>query len=178
MGIGMRRRRTAEGEWHEFDAWYRREHPRLLRILTVAAGDPRLAEEITSEAFARALERWDRVRSMQAPEGWTYRVAVNLLRRHQRQGKREAATEMPSSTPVDLGDTEFDLDLWQAVRSLPTQMRLAIAFRYVADMTEADVAAAMGIAPGSASATLVAARRRLAHILGPGSMEHEVGSHE
>lgn len=40
-----------------FDGWYRSEHPRVLALLTVAAGDPDLGREVTSEAFVRALER-------------------------------------------------------------------------------------------------------------------------
>jgi RNA polymerase sigma factor (sigma-70 family) len=162
----------------DFEAWYGREHPRLVRTLTVAAADRRVAEDITSEAFARALERWDRVSAMDSPTGWTYRVAINLLRRHQRRTRRE-----PTSTVIDpawgvTDSVESDPELWRAVRALPRQMRLAIAFRYVTDLTEAEVAAAMGIATGTASATLAAARKRLARSLLPEPMEHEVGRHD
>ena len=72
-----------------FDGWYRSEHPRLLALLTVAAGDPDVGREITSEAFVRALERWDRVGEMDAPAAWTYRVGVNLLRRRLRRAAFE-----------------------------------------------------------------------------------------
>ena len=40
------------------EAWYRAEHPRLIGLLTVAAGDADVAREVTAEAFSRALERW------------------------------------------------------------------------------------------------------------------------
>jgi RNA polymerase sigma factor (sigma-70 family) len=162
----------------EFEVWYRREHPRLVRLLTVAAADGQVAEDITSEAFARALERWDRVSAMESRTGWTYRVAINLLRRHQRRAGREPTSMVTDATSPATDDLEFDPELWLAVRALPERMRLAIALRYVTDLTEAEVAAAMGVATGSASATLVAARKRLAANLSPGPMEHEVGRHD
>jgi RNA polymerase sigma factor (sigma-70 family) len=52
--------------------------------------------------------------------------------------------------------------VWHAVASLPLRQRQAIALRYLLGMTQADVAEAMGVAPGTAAATLHAARRNLA----------------
>lgn len=90
---------TAERD--SFDGWYRSEHPRLLALLTVAAGDADVGREITSEAFVRALERWDRVEAM------------------------------------------------------------------VCDLPQEEIASVMQVAPGTVSATLTAARRRLAAELNP-----------
>lgn len=60
-----------------------------------------------------------------------------------------------------------DDELWSAVRSLPERQRLAIALRYVADLTEAEVAEAMGVRPGTVAATLSKARTQLATQLQP-----------
>jgi len=43
-----------------------------------------------------------------------------------------------------------DDDLWDAVRALPDKQRLAVAYRYVADLAYADVAAAMGTSEAAA----------------------------
>ena len=59
----------------DFDDWYRTEWPRLVASLAMACGD-------------RELARWPRVSRMASPGGWTYRVAVNLLRR--RHGRADA----------------------------------------------------------------------------------------
>ena len=66
-----------------FDDWYRSEHSRLVAALLLITGDLALATESVDEAFARALERWGRVRAMASPTGWTFRVAHNLSRRAQ-----------------------------------------------------------------------------------------------
>jgi RNA polymerase sigma-70 factor (ECF subfamily) len=142
-----------------FDEWYRREHPRLATSLYVMSGDADAAADATDEAFARALDRWARVSAMSSPTGWTYRVALNVLRRHKRRASRERhvvvdGTEIHEAPLPDQG-------LWEAVSRLPRRQRTAIVLRYVADLPEADIAAAMDIARGTVAATLSAARRRL-----------------
>ena len=72
-----------------FETWYRAEHPRVLAALSVVARDPDLAQEVAAEAFARALQRWERVGEMDSPGGWTYRVALNVLRRRARRAALE-----------------------------------------------------------------------------------------
>ena len=148
-----------------FDGWYRQEHPRVLALLTVASGDAELASDVTAEAFTRALERWDRVAAMDSPAAWTYRVAVNLLRRRlrraaveQRLWSRVVEPERPAAV---------EPELWAAVRALPARQRTAIALRYICDLPQADIAVVMDVAAGTVSATLTAARRRLAAELRP-----------
>ena len=153
---------TANGS---FDRWYRVQHPRVLGLLTVVAGDADVAREVTAEAFVRALERWDRVAAMDAPAAWTYRVAVNLLRRRMRRAAFESrlAPEEPAPRPPPAIESE----LWDAVRSLPVRQRTAVALRYVCDLSQEEIAAVMNVATGTVSATLSAARRRLAAELRP-----------
>jgi DNA-directed RNA polymerase specialized sigma24 family protein len=48
---------------------------------------------------------------------------------------------------------------------LPPRQQTAIALRYLHDLAEADIAAAMGISRGAVSACLAAARARLRSVL-------------
>ena len=68
------------GATADFEGWYRTEHRRLVAALAVSSGSVEVAQDVVSEAFARALERWDRVSRMESPTGWVRQVAVNLLR--------------------------------------------------------------------------------------------------
>ncbi len=43
----------------DFEAWYVREHARLVASLTLVCGDPAVAADSADEAFARALFRWE-----------------------------------------------------------------------------------------------------------------------
>jgi RNA polymerase sigma-70 factor (ECF subfamily) len=167
-GIGRAGRRTHDvsdtnDDLASFEQWYRAEHPRLLATLTVACGDRHLAQDVTSEAFARALAAWRRVSTMGEPSGWTYRVAVNLLHRRARRAATEARLLASLETTSAAAPSGLEaMEVWDAVGALPARERLAIALRYAAGLTEAEVASAMGIAVGTASSTLTSARRRLA----------------
>lgn len=157
-----------------FAAWYRSEHPRLLAAMTIVTRDLHTAQDVTSEAFARALAAWTRVSAMESPTGWTYRVALNVARRRARRAALEQRL-LRRMVPADTGlPHERSVELWDAVRALPPRSRTAIALRYASGLSEAEVAAAMNVAVGTASATLSAARRTLAIALGdPESGETE-----
>src|SRR5918994_1982424 len=144
-----------------FETWYRSAHPRLLATLTVISGDIETARDATAEAFTRALERWPRVPSTDVPEAWVQRVGVSVLRRwHRRRVVEERRP--PPHAPEPAPPAQLGPDVWDALAALPSRQREAIALRYLLDLTQADVAEAMGVAPGTAAATLHAARRNLA----------------
>ena len=144
-----------------FETWYRAAHPRLLAALVVATGDIEAARDATSEAFTRALQHWSRVHAMKSPEAWVHRVAINAVRRrHRRRVLEERLLRRQRLEPVP--PPQIAPDVWDALASLPRRQRQAVALRYLLGMTQAEVADAMGVAPGTAAATLHAARRNLA----------------
>jgi RNA polymerase sigma-70 factor (ECF subfamily) len=148
----------------DFADFYGHEHPRVLGVLSAVSGDRQAALEATDEAFVRALERWKRVSAMDSPSGWTYRVALNALRRT----KRRFATEqrlLRRTRVVDVVPT-VDPDLWTVVRTLPPRQCQAVVLRYVADLPEAQIADVMRITRGTVASTLADARTRLAELLG------------
>jgi RNA polymerase sigma-70 factor (ECF subfamily) len=152
-------------EPRDFAGWYGREHDPLVRAVLVMTGDPELAADVVAEAFSRAYERWAKVGLIDNPSGWVYRVAVNLLRRRWRRQRFERALLRRGPGSVDRVESDPAPEIWVAVGLLPSRQREAIALRYVVDLSERQVAEAMGVAEGTASATLAAARRRLARDL-------------
>ena len=154
----------------EFEQWYREKHPGLVSSLVViAGGDIALATDAADEAFARAFAHWRRVGKMASPIGWTYRTAVNILRRRYRRAGLEAIVlrSRPREHPHDVvsGDPDWSAEMWDVLRQLPTRERTAIALRYVADLPTDAIAYAMKVAPGTVGSTLHAARSRLARML-------------
>lgn len=154
---------ATENSWSGFGEWYRVLHPRLSTAMVAIAGDVGLAQEVTDEAFARAWERWGRVASMSSPSGWTYAVALNLLRRRRRRAALEArlSRRSPGTDPVP----EPAGELWSLVAGLPLRQRTAVVLRYVADLDEKEVGDAMGVSRSTVSTTLTAARRGLAGMI-------------
>ena len=148
-----------------FDAWYADHHPRVLGVVYVTCADSDVAADATDEAFTRALARWDRVGLLASPEGWTCRVAINVMRRRLRRRRLESLLLRKRYEPDAVEAPLANPEVWRAVRQLPERQRLAVLLRYVADLTEADVATAMGITRGAVSASLSTARGRLADVL-------------
>lgn len=148
-----------------FDEWYRGLRPRMVAALAAACGSFDDATDATDEAFARALERWPRVRVMDNPDGWTYRVALNVVRK--RVGRRSREHEL-LARPDDVGavpDDPSTAHLEHLVGGLPPRMREVVVLRHVADLTEPEIATALGISRGTVSSTLRDAHARLAREL-------------
>src|SRR4051794_24286586 len=163
---GTRRAGAVVDDDAAFASWYRNEHPRLLAAMTIVTNDLHTAQDVTAEAFARALGAWNRVSTMESPTGWTYRVALNVVRRRARRAALEQRALRRMPPPAEGLPPERAIELWDAVSALAPRARTAIALRYAAGLTEAEVAEAMHVKVGTVSATLTNARRALAVSLG------------
>lgn len=143
----------------DFDRWYTQQRPLVLAACYALVGDLHLAEDAADEAFTRALERWAKVRTMEAPGGWTQTVALNLLRRKLRGRliRPLAHRDSPESNQPELPDME----LWAAVRALSPRQQLTVILRYVHDLSYDEIAADMGVSPGTVAATLHSAHAHL-----------------
>ncbi|MCP3990769.1 MAG: sigma-70 family RNA polymerase sigma factor [Actinomycetia bacterium] len=154
-----------------FEQWYHDFYPKLARTMTVMFSNVEVGRELADEAMARAFARWESGDIPHSPNAWTTTVAVNEGRRRWRRRKRDAdrLTQTAASSPLTAGLDAPDLDLWRAVAELPRRSREAIVLRYIADMTEAEVAKTMGVKPGSASALLNKACDRTPQLNGDAS---------
>ena len=141
-----------------FEDWYHQHHPRLVAALTALSGDADAAADAADEAFVRAYERWSRVSAMASPAGWLHTVGANALRRRMRRRTFERRAARPV---IEVVHPLPHPELWAAVRALPDRQRTAIVLRYLGDLPEADIAAAMGVTRGTVSSTLADARRNL-----------------
>jgi RNA polymerase sigma-70 factor (ECF subfamily) len=155
----------------EFAEWYRAHYRRVFASLYLVCGDRDVCADAVDEGFARAYERWSRVRRMASPEGWTWVVARNRVRAAGRARRRHAAI-----APQLVGDevarpVELAVEVWDAVQRLPAREREVVALRYLAGLRERDIAVALRIAPGTVARALHDARGHLAVSLGETDLE-------
>ena len=146
-----------------FDAWYGREHDRMIATLVLSTGDLELAVEGVDEACSRALERWKRISAMESPTGWVYRVAMNHARRVARRRRMEQRVFRKQVPIPDLPPPAGQI--WELVASLSERQRQVVILRHVADMKENEIGAVLGISRGTVSSTLHDAHKRLGRLL-------------
>ncbi len=96
---------------------------------------------------------------MASPSGWTYRVALNVVRRRARRRaleRRLFGRPRREDVPGPAGE------LWLLVAELPLRQRTAVLLRHVGQNTEQEIAEVMGVARGTVSSALRTAYQRLA----------------
>ena len=141
-----------------FQELYRAEFEAVFRAVFLACGDRSVAEDATQEAFARALERWGRLRDRPWVAGWVATTAMNTARRMLRR-RRVVDTRQGSDGPGD--DLDAAEDVRRAVRTLPPRQREAVVLHYAMDLPVAEVARLMRCAEGTVKAHLSKARESL-----------------
>jgi RNA polymerase sigma-70 factor (sigma-E family) len=145
---------------------------RLVRTAFAASGDRQLAQDVVQSALISAYRSWRRVRDAANPEAYLRRMVLNELFRWKRRKWWTATSlraEVPDSRPVPSPeDAVVDHDLvWGAILRLPPRQRVVIVLRYYEGLSEAEIADALGIRPGTVKSQSAAAiahlRRTLAH---------------
>ncbi len=133
--------------------FWRRLRPRLIGSLSLLLGDDGAAEDAAQEALARAWDRWEQVREMGNPEGWTHRVAVNLARSRRRRlaarrhrEERSARRSVAGSEDPPVADA---IVVRAALQRLPLRQRTALVLRFFDDLSVAETAEVMGCATGT-----------------------------
>jgi RNA polymerase sigma factor (sigma-70 family) len=123
-------------------------HATAYRVAYRIPGVREDAEDVASEALARAYSRWSRL--VADPEPWVVRVAGNAALDVARRPvtARSHAPTAPPAAAVD-GLHERRLDLQAALLRLPRRQREVVVLRYLADRTESETASLIGLSVGS-----------------------------
>jgi RNA polymerase sigma-70 factor (ECF subfamily) len=160
--------RSVAGQLPPFDAVFQRYYNRVFTILTRIVG-PDEADDLAQETFLRFHDRPPIRQSdnEDAIGAWLYRVATNLgfnaLRTRKRRTAREervTRAELPLQRPLDPEHETVRREERALVQSvlvaMPERARAVLTLRQ-AGCSYAEIAAAVGIAPGSVGTTLVRA---------------------
>jgi RNA polymerase sigma-70 factor (sigma-E family) len=136
----------------------------LLRAAYLLTGNRADAEDLVQAALAKTFLAWDRIEDRGALDGYVRRAMVNT---HISWWRRRRLEEYPTdeipdravadhATGSDMQDT-----LRRAIDRLPQRMRAAVMLRYYEDMTEAEVADALGVSLGTVKSTVSRAVAKL-----------------
>jgi RNA polymerase sigma-70 factor (ECF subfamily) len=149
-------------------------HADALRLATVITGSRADAEDVVQEALVKAHAAMGRFRPGSPFRPWLLRVVANEAKNRRRAVHRRAAAteryarlaavgtavEGPDPEAMALARVATDA-LWRAVAALDDRDRLVLGYRYFADLSEAETAAALGCRPGTVKSRVSRALGRL-----------------
>jgi RNA polymerase sigma-70 factor (sigma-E family) len=157
-----------QSEEDRFADFVRARSATLFRTAYLMTGDYQRAEDLLQATLVRVYQRWPRVDALEQPVAYARKILVNQAVSWWRRRSWHESPLMPGDEPsgVDRVDEVAEHErVWKAVLSLPPRQRAVIVLRYYEDLTEADIAEALAMAPGTVKSHSHAAARRLAGLL-------------
>lgn len=143
------------GREAEFEAFVLRSSGRLLHAARLLTGSRPDAEDLVQAVLVRMYVRWPHVRQAD-PYGYARRAlgnaAVDAWRRRTGDVLVAEPPDRPAGEQVQDGHADRD-EADRALSVLTARERAVVVLRFYEDMTEADVAAALGMPLGSVKST-------------------------
>ena len=124
-----------------------------------------LAEDAAQETLLRAWRRYGTFRGEAAERTWITAIALNVCRDLLRSPWHTRRMELSALAEPSAEDAPWDDTPLRAVLSLPRKYREVVLLRYYEEFTLEEIADTLGIAPGTVSARLTRAKRRLRPML-------------
>ena len=163
-------RRARQGDDTAWEILVREHQQAIFRLVYLLLGDAAEAEDVAQEAFIRAFRALDGFDQTRPLRPWLLRIAANLAHNQRRSVGRylQALTRMVRLSPEPVafigersGEKWEAETLWQAVKRLSPADQEVIYLRYFLDLSEAETAAALDVAPGTVKSRLSRALGRL-----------------
>jgi RNA polymerase sigma-70 factor (sigma-E family) len=138
--------------------------PALLRTAFLLTGNQADAEDLLQAALAKTYRAWGRINDQAAIDAYVKRAMVNTQISWWRRRRVE---EYPTDDLPDrvVADHALASDLQDTVRRaldrLPARMRTAVVLRYYEDMSEPEIASALGVSLGTVKSTVSRAVAKL-----------------
>lgn len=149
----------------EFDDFIAMESTPLLRLAVLLTGDRGRAEDLLQEALIATFLHLGRVRDVRALRAYVHRTMSRLViswsRRLSSRERPHPADTFEGADPVSanpLSRVDDRSELFEILGRLPVRQRTVLVLRFYADLSEADIGAAMGCSVGTVKSQLHRAR--------------------
>ncbi len=136
----------------------------LLRAAQALTGNRADAEDLVQSTLVKTYQSWDSIADQAALDTYVRRVMVNthISGWRRRRVDEYPTDELPDEPAADhTGDTDLHEVVQRALDRLPSRMRAAVMLRYYDDMSEPEVAAALGVSVGTVKSTVARAVAKL-----------------
>lgn len=153
-----------------FDELVRRFAPMVWAVCRRRVGDRHLAEDAFQAVFLVLVRKAAAIRPPAAVGGWLHAVAVHTSlraramadRRRRRETHADTVPDLPARESAEPTDPDLVRVLDEEIAKLPDGLRAAVALCELDGVPRRDAAKRLGIAEGTLSSRLAAARKRLA----------------
>jgi RNA polymerase sigma-70 factor (sigma-E family) len=151
---------------------YAAHYRQLVRLSVLLVRDPETAEEVVQDAFVAMHGRWRSLREPDKALAYLRQAVVNRSRSVLRR-RVVAARHVPEPVAPRPGADEDTVvaerrtHVLEALRALPQRQREVVALRYYLDLSEAQIADALGISNGAVKSHASRAAAALRTSLGP-----------
>ncbi|HVF18930.1 MAG TPA: SigE family RNA polymerase sigma factor [Mycobacteriales bacterium] len=135
-------------------ALYRAHYRSLVRLAALLLDDFGSSEEVVQDAFIKMHLSWGRLREPEKALAYLRQTVVNLSRSRMRR-RQVVARHEPAPVPDGASAEHEAIGLAEreaviaALRLLSDRQREAVVLRYYGDLSEAEIAQAMGVSAGS-----------------------------
>lgn len=125
---------------------------RLVATLVALGCEHHEAEDVAQAGLVRAYRHWSRVRRAGDVDAYVFRTVLNAWSssRRRRWWGEQPTGELPEGSSSDHASTFANRDeVVRMLGTLPAEQREALVLRYIADLTEEQTAAALGLPVGT-----------------------------
>lgn len=159
-------RQALDGDRAAFGMLFDRHRPMATGLVTRLLGERGQVDDVLQEAAIQAIVGLDRLRDPSRFGPWLAGIALNLARQTLRQRLRHVQEPMTGDLQIALTEElaeeqEAAARVRETVELLPVGQREAVRLFYLESLTEAEVAAELGIARSAVKSRLHKARRSL-----------------
>ncbi|MFW6640685.1 SigE family RNA polymerase sigma factor [Nocardiopsis algeriensis] len=155
---------THSPRYEEFSRYVSERGPALLRMARSLTGSHADAEDLLQAALVKTFLAWDRIADARARDGYVRRAMVNTQISEWRRSRLDVypTDEIPEQR-VDDPTWRSDLAdvVGRAMDRLPERQRTTVRLRFYDDLTEAQIAARLGVTLGTVKSTLSRAADKL-----------------
>ena len=159
---GISGARWAEADFRDFVA---ARSAGLFRAALVLTGNREAAEDLVQETLERAWSRWRTIVAKDAPDAYVRRIMVNLANDRWRRFRHTVTHQDNGDGAPAPGDEYARVDsrdqLVRALQALPMRMRTVVVLRYFHNLSDAEIAADLGISRGTVRSQLARGMDRL-----------------
>jgi RNA polymerase sigma-70 factor (sigma-E family) len=129
-------------------------YPELVKLARFLVDDRESAEDVVMDAFASLYGRWAAIREPDKAYSYVRSCVLNggrsRLRRRRLSRLHEGELPAQATTGEDPAVRETDrFAVMQLLRTLPRRQRQVLVLRYYLELSEAEIAGALRISPGS-----------------------------